>query len=143
MEQAEPNADRIATLTAALRQDSSDLSMYAGFLLSTLAEALPPELVEVEREGSVFGRLRGRTPPVVGVAVSLGDRRWMLRQPGGRGGPRASVAHESGGVVLSRTELSVDEWTRGLAAALVDRAGRDGAAARALERLTIARGHDL
>jgi len=37
-------------LATELRRHGEDLSLYAGFLLNTLSAALPPELVEVERE---------------------------------------------------------------------------------------------
>ena len=65
---------------AELRRRSDDLSLYAGFLLSTLSSALPPELVDVERKGSVLGRLRGAEAPVVAATVRLGDQGFTLRR---------------------------------------------------------------
>lgn len=122
-------------LAASLRLDADDLSMYAGFLLNTLSGALPSELVRVTRKGGLRQRLAGGEPPVVEIAISLGDRRFTLHRDSVGAPPRASVAHEVGGVVLNTTPLPLDEWARALAAGLLERAGTNTATRVALERM--------
>jgi hypothetical protein len=46
-------------------------------------------------------------------------------------------------VVLSRGEVGLDDWVRGLIEALAAVAERDAAAAQALGRLTLPRGREL
>ncbi len=123
-------------LAAQLRQQGSDLSLYAGFLLDILSAALPAELVRVEREGRLRARIAGRDPAVLGVAVLLGDRRYELSRAKVGAAPSAVIRHESGGVVLSSQPATVQEWAAGLAAGLATVASHDAAAAAALERLT-------
>ncbi len=123
-------------LAAQLRQQGSDLSLYAGFLLDILSAALPGELVRVEREGRLKARIGGREPAVLSVAVLLGDRRYELSRAKVGAPPSAVIRHESGGVVLSSRPATVQEWAAGLAAGLAEVARHDAAAAAALERLT-------
>ncbi|SRR6266581_2609239 len=123
-------------LAAQLRRHSDDLSMYAGFLLNVLSAALPPELVQVTREGKWKAKLAGREPAVLGISVTIDDRRYELERSGVGAYPTAKIRHESGGVVLSTRTVSADEWSHGLAAALAGIAGSNAAAAAALQRLT-------
>jgi hypothetical protein len=123
-------------LAAQLRRHSDDLSMYAGFLLNVLSAALPPELVEVTREGKWKAKLAGREPAVLAVAVTIGDRRYELERSGVGAHPAAKIRHQSGGVVLSTKTVSADEWSHALAAALAGIADTNAAAAAALQRLT-------
>jgi hypothetical protein len=123
-------------LAAQLRRHSDDLSLYAGFLLNVLSAALPPELVEVTREGKLKARLAGREPAVLGIAVTIGDRRYELERRTVGAPPACRIRHESGGVVLSTKTVGADEWSHGLAAALAGIAGTNAAAAAALHRLT-------
>jgi hypothetical protein len=105
----------LEVLASELRRHSGDLSLYAGFLLSTLSSALPAELVEVERKGSLLGRLRGAQAPVVAATVRLGDQGFTLR-----------------------TEtVGLDEWSHRLAAALGAYADRHAGTAEALRRFTL------
>ena len=127
----------LEVLAAQLRRHSDDLSMYSGFLLNILSAALPPELIRVEREGKLKARLGGRREPsVLGVSVTIGDQRYELSRTGVGAHPTARIRHESGGVVLSTKTVSLDEWSRGLAAGLAQVAGTNAAAADALQRLT-------
>ena len=123
-------------LAAQLRRHADDLALYSAMLLTVLSAALPPELVAVRREGRWKARLAGREPAVLGVAVSLDDRRFELERAefGARAVTR--ICHQSGGVVLSTRGVTVDDWCRELAAALVRTAGSDAAAVAALQRLT-------
>ena len=123
-------------LAAQLRRHSDDLSLYAGFLLNVLSSALPPELIEVTRENRWKARLNRREPAVLGIAVTIADRRYELERSEVGAHPVCRVRHQSGGVVLSTRAVSADEWSHALAAALADIAGTNAAAAAALQRLT-------
>jgi hypothetical protein len=123
-------------LAAQLRRHSDDLSLYAGFLLNVLSAALPPELVQVTREGRWKARMAGREPAVLGIAVTIGDRRYELERTGVGAHPAFRIRHESGGIVLSTRTVSADEWSHALAGALAGVAGTNAAAAAALQRLT-------
>jgi hypothetical protein len=123
----------LEVLAAGLRRDAEDLSLYAGFLLG----ALPAELVRVEHAGGLLRRLRGGERPVVAVSVLLGNQRFTLRRDAVGAPPRATVAHESGGVVLGTDETDLREWSQRLATALAGYARQHAGAAAALARLTL------
>ena len=123
-------------LAAQLRRHSDDLSLYAGFLLNVLSSALPPQLIEVTRENRWKARLNRREPAVLGIAVTIGDRRYELERSEVGAHPECRIRHQSGGVVLSTKTVSADEWSHGLAAALAGIADTNAAAAAALQRLT-------
>lgn len=127
----------LEVLATELRRHSGDLSLYAGFLLTTLTSALPAEMIEVERKGSLLGRLRGAESPVVAVTVRLGDQGFTLRRDAVGRPPQATVRHESGGIALRTETVGLDEWSRRLAAALGTYAERNAAAAEALSRFTL------
>ena len=127
----------LEVLAAELRRRSDDLSLYAGFLLSTLSSALPPELVDVERKGSVLGRLRGAEAPVVAATVRLGDQGFTLRRERVGAPAVATIRHESGGIALRTETVDLDEWSHRLAAALGAYADRHAGAADALRRFTL------
>lgn len=122
-------------LTAALRRDAADLDVYARVLTGTLAHALPPGSVAVERRRGLADRLAGRDGRVERVEVSLGEQRLVLNLAGGR--PQGEVCKEVRGVVLSRRPTALDEWARELAAAVAARAQSDARARAALERLVL------
>ena len=127
----------LEVLAAELRRRSDDLSLYAGFLLSTLSSALPAELVDVERKGSVLGRLRGAEAPVVAATVRLGDQGFTLRRERVGAPAVATIRHESGGIALRTETVDLDEWSHRLAAALGGYADRHAGAAEALRRFTL------
>jgi hypothetical protein len=123
-------------LAAQLRRHTDDLSLYSGMLLNVLSATLPPDLVTVRRESKWKARLSGRREPaVLGISVTVGDHRYELDREdvGARAATR--VCHESGGVVLSTKQVSADEWSRRLAAALAEVAGTNAAAVAALQKL--------
>ena len=133
-----PSQWDLETLAAQLRRHSDDLALYAGFLLTTLSSALPPEMLRVEhRGGGLVGRLRGTPPAVVGVAVVLGSRSFLLRREKVGAPPVAAVQHESGGVVMRTEKLGLQEWSQQLAAGLAGYATENSAAADVLARLTL------
>lgn len=123
-------------LAAQLRRHTDDLSLYSGMLLNVLSATLPPELVEVRREGRLKARLAGREPAVLGISVTVGDHRYDLDRKTVGAPAVTRVCHTSGGVVMSTKQVGADEWSRSLAAALAKVAGGNAAAAEALQRLT-------
>lgn len=127
----------LEVLASELRRHSGDLSLYAGFLLSTLSSALPAELVEVERRNSLVGRLRGAEAPVVAATVRLGDQSFVLRRDRVGAPAVATIRHESGGIALRTDTVGLDEWSHRLAAALGAYADRHAGAAEALRRFTL------
>jgi hypothetical protein len=126
-----PDVDRLA---AALRADSADLDIYARVLTTSLADALPANMVEIARDQSLRDRLAGRPGVVRSVRVSLGDLSIELATDRS-GVPVARAARAVRGVVISSKPISVEEWTRLLAAGLAERAQESGAARAALSRL--------
>jgi hypothetical protein len=122
-------------VTAALRMDSNDAAIYAGVLVQSLSEALPPEYVTVERERSMSDRMRGRPGEVSKVEVRLGDQVMTLAVKNGR--PAAEICREVRGVVLSRNSVPVQQWASTLASALMSHAESNAQAAEALRKLVI------
>ncbi|MCQ4041587.1 hypothetical protein ACFOSC_12310 [Streptantibioticus rubrisoli] len=129
-----PN-DPIDLLAAALRQDAADLEVYARVLTGTLADALPPGSVAVQRKRGMADRLAGREGRVERLEVSLGEQRLVLNLSGGRA--TGEVCKEVRGVVLSRRPVALDEWVRELAVAIATRAESDARARAALEKLIL------
>jgi hypothetical protein len=127
----------LEVLATELRRHSGDLSLYAGFLLTTLSSALPAEMVQVERRSRLLGRLRGAEAPVVAVTVRLGDLGFTLRRDAVGKPAAATVRHESGGIALRTDTVGLDEWSRRLATALGTYAEQNAAAAEALSRFTL------
>lgn len=136
-------APALEAVAAGLRRDSSDLALYGGFLLNTLTEALPPEMVQAERRRSAGDRLHGRPGELTAVQVDLGDHRFRLERAAVGVRPHATVSHASGGITMNTEAVGLDEWAQRLAAALVEQAGADAAAADAAARLAVPRGSDL
>jgi len=122
-------------VAAGLRRDAADVSLFAGFLLTTLSEALPPELVEVERRRSLRERLAGQDGQVVAAHVRLGEERYSLTRTTTGAPPHASVRHEVRGIVLNRQDLPLEVWAQRLAAALLSQAAASGRSAATLDRL--------
>ena len=100
-------------VAAALRADSSDLDAYHRVLTTTVSDLLPGDMVEVDRERSMKDRMAGREGRATSIRIHLGDR--TLELAAQRGRLVATVAREVRGVVISRQEISVAEWTRLLA----------------------------
>jgi len=134
------DAAQVQLLAAALRDDARDLSLYAGFMLTTLTSALPPEVVEVERHRSLAEKVRGAEGTVVGVTVRLEDRRWTLDRDRVGAAPQATVCHEVNGIVLSTDRLALDSWAAQVAAAVVRVAGATAGSGAALEQMLRPRG---
>lgn len=128
--------DEIDVLAAALRADAADLDVYARVLTTSLAAALPAEMVGIERERSFADRVTGRAGRVHTIRVALGD--WELTlSPGASGVPVGQARQKVRGVTISSREVSLDEWTRLLAAGLAKRAKESAEARAALQRLLL------
>ncbi|KOV85325.1 hypothetical protein [Nocardia sp. NRRL S-836] len=124
----------VEALAASLRTHTADLALYSGFLVNTVAGALPPEMVVVEHRKGLFRR---GTAPVLAVSVQVGDRRFTLRRKSVGAVVRAQVAHVSHGIVLSTSDVGFDVWSRDLAAALTRYAAQHAEAAELLRRITL------
>jgi hypothetical protein len=122
-------------VTAALRMDSNDVAIYASVLTKSLSEALPPDVVTVERERSMADRMKGRPGEVSKVEVRLGDQVMTLAVKNGR--PVAEISREVRGVVLSRQPVPLQQWAGALANALMAHAENNAEAAEALRRLVL------
>ncbi len=125
----------VAALAAALRRDADDLSLYAGFLLNTLSQALPAELVAIDRERSLRDRMHGNDGRVTGVHARLGDVLFSLRRPRVGATAAASISHQVNGIVLSTEIVSMDVWSTRLSQELLHRAAADSTAAASLAQL--------
>jgi hypothetical protein len=124
----------VAALAAALRADASDLDVYAKVLTSTLADALPPGMVEVERDRSLSVRLAGRPGTAVAVRVRAEDLTLELATDRS-GRTQARVVKEVRGVVISRQEVTIAAWAQLLAEHLAALARQSQEASTALARL--------
>jgi len=103
--------------------------------MTSLGDTLPAEMGEVEQLRSLGDWLSGRpaTPVAVTVTTSESWLRLSRRPPGGA--VRAEVRRIVRGVVISRREVSVDEWVDALARVLADVATQNSNAREALSRL--------
>lgn len=120
-------------VTAALRADSADATIYARVLTESLGESLPPGCVTIERDRSVSDRMHGRPGKVSKITVRLGEQVMTLAVRAGQ--PNAEILREVRGVVLSRQPVPVADWAAELARALVGYAEQNARTAEALRRL--------
>jgi hypothetical protein len=120
-------------VAAALRADSADVAVYTRVLTESLGEALPPGVVDVDRERSVSDRMRGRPGEVSKITVRLGDQ--VLTLVNQRGRLVAEICKEVRGVVLSRRPAPIEDWLTELARGLVAYADQNAQAAQVLRRL--------
>ena len=118
---------------AALRADRSDVESYTRVLTSTLGDALPDGMVEVDYRRSMGDRMSGRPGQAIAVRVLGPDRQLELRQ--GKRGVDAEVRKVVRDVVISRKTVPIDEWLAALAEELGRLAERDATAREALGRL--------
>jgi hypothetical protein len=127
-------SDDVDALAAALRADAADLDVYARVLTTSLAAALPPEMVGIDRDRTFTDWLARRDGRVRGIRIALGD--WELTlSPGPAGVPVAQARQKVRGVAISSREVSLDEWAQLLANGLARRARESAEAREALRRL--------
>jgi hypothetical protein len=127
------DADTVDLLVAALRADSSDLATYERVLFASLEDSLPPGVVEIDRNRSMSDRVAGRPGKPTAIRVRLGDE--TLELESGRSAPIARIAKVVRGVVISRKEVTVGEWTVRFAQLLQQLAKENAATRDALARL--------
>ncbi|MGO9964630.1 MAG: hypothetical protein ACLPUG_14560 [Acidimicrobiales bacterium] len=120
-------------VAAAIRADTADLDSYHRVLSATVSDLLPIGMVEVDRERTMKDRMAGREGRATAIRVRLGER--TLELVSRHGGLVATVAREVRGVVISRQEISVAEWTRLLAQYLAQLAAESADARIALSKL--------
>ena len=121
-------------VTAALRADSADVTIYARVLTESLGAALPAGWVTIDRERrSMSDRRAGRPGQVSKITVRMGERVMTLGVE--RGAPVAEICREVRGVVLSRQPVPVGTWAEELARALVAHAEQNAETAAALRKL--------
>ena len=128
-----PDGLSLELVMAALRADSSDITIYAKVLTESLGDSLPPGCVTVERNRSMSDRARNRPGTVTKISVKLGEKNLTLGTQ--RGAPVAEVCHEVRGIVLSRNQVPIADWMAELAKGLVAHAEQNAQAATALRRL--------
>lgn len=128
------SVELVTRLAAALRNDADDLSLYAGFLLNTLAQALPRDMIQIDRTQSLSQRIRGIDGQIVGVRVVVGDYVYNLTRPGVGASSTATIVHNVNGIALSTNKVGLDEWSTQLSRALVSRSDADSATATNLAR---------
>jgi hypothetical protein len=121
-------------IAAALRSDSSDIASYARVLTTTLADALPPGMVTVERKRTMADRMSGRDGQPVAVTVTTPDEQLELRQQA-HGQVSGEIRQIVRGVVIRRRPAQIDEWLVALAAVLAGLAERSATARKALTDL--------
>ena len=120
-------------VAAAIRADTADLDAYHRVLSATVSDLLPVGMVEVDRERTMKDRMAGREGRATSIRIRLGDR--TLELVTRHGGMVATVAREVRGVVISRQEISVAEWTQLLAQYLAQLAAESADARLALSKL--------
>ncbi|HEX3780179.1 MAG TPA: hypothetical protein VHX38_10965 [Pseudonocardiaceae bacterium] len=120
-------------MIAALKSDRSDVASYARVLTSTLGDALPEDMVEIEYRKTMADRVGGRAGQPIAVRVFGTDRQLELRQ--GKRGVDAEIRKIVRDVVISRKKVGIDEWLAGLAEELAKVAQSSAAARAALSRL--------
>lgn len=126
----------LAILSSVVSRQAADLSLYASFVLESLAGALPPEMITVQRPRSLLGRVKSDTAPT-SVALRLGDNVFTLRRGAQQASvPQASIAHVVRGITLSTDSVPLAEWSQRLAAALAELSTSNEQAAGVLSRLT-------
>lgn len=129
----ESDTSVVDLVAAAIRSDTSDLDVYHRVLSATVSEMLPAGMVEVDRERSMKDRMAGREGRATSIRIRLGDRTLELVAQHGR--LVATSAREVRGVVISRQEVSVAEWTQQLAQYLAQLAAENADARLALSKL--------
>jgi len=123
----------VELVAAAIRADTSDLDTYHRVLSATVTDLLPSGMVEVDRERTMKDRMAGREGRATSIRILLGDRTLELTAQHGR--LVATVSRQVRGVVISRQEISVAEWTQLLAQYLAQLAAESADARLALSRL--------
>jgi hypothetical protein len=120
----------IDLLAGSLRADASDLGAFIESLANKLQEALPG-IVTVQR-----GRRAMLGPKLVQkIGIEAAGERLELQRDGDA--VQAQRARVSGGIVIKREQIELDDWLHALGQALAVEAERSERTRQALERLLI------
>lgn len=115
-------------LAASLRADASDLGAFVEGLATKLEQAMPGNVIVRRRRAGLRG------PKLVErIAVDAADMRLELRADSGS--IETSCSRLSGGIVLKREQLDVDQWIAALSEVVAHEARRSATTRQALERL--------
>jgi hypothetical protein len=119
---------KFGVAAALSKQYAADQRVFLELLAQMLEGALPGE-TEVGRRGGLFSK-----KTVQRVAVTLGDNRYTLEDPG-RGLLQATRTHIVRGIALKTEPIPVQEWLEEMGAALDERVRTNAAAREALARM--------
>ena len=125
----------LTLLAAVVSRQSADLSVYAEFLVNSLAGALPPDQLVVKRKRGFLGRTDDDSP-VLSVALRIDDTTYQLARKKPTATAVATVAHTVGGIVLSTRTVPLVEWSQQVAVALSALSESNADAAVALAKIT-------
>ena len=120
----------IDTLTASIRADSGDLSVFYQVLGSKLADALPQNTV-LQREGG--GLFRKKEGPIKVIRLTTDND--VFEAEWSHGMVVARHSHAVRGITLKNEELEFDAWLRALVEVLAARAQKSAQARAALQSL--------
>jgi hypothetical protein len=122
----------VELVAAALRADAHDLDTYERVLVGSLSDSLPQGMIEITRDRSMSDRIAGRPGKVTAIQVNFGEV--TLELVNRRSSLVGSVAKAVRGVIISRKEVSLDEWVQHFAKELLRVADEHAAARGALEK---------
>lgn len=117
---------RLGVAAALSREYANDSKAFLGFLANLLKSAMPDE-TEIRTRG-LFKKT------VEGVVLDLGERRYVIEDPG-RGPLAASRVQVVRGIALKTESISVEECLAELEATLTIRAGENAKARAALGQM--------
>jgi hypothetical protein len=102
-------AGSVDLIAAALRADSSDISVFANVLSSKLAGALPADIVEISSQRSMSDRVAKRPGVVSLIRVSFPSKVLEVERSKS-GGLSARIRTIVRGVTISRQDVVMGEW---------------------------------
>lgn len=121
-------------IAAALRADTSDVSVLSNVLTAKLRQVLPEELVKITYTRSMADRLAKREGHPTSIKVSMGSKGLELSQDQ-NGRSSCFISQIVRGVVISRKEVQLSEWIVALASELAELANSNANARQALLNL--------
>ncbi|MGC8464469.1 MAG: hypothetical protein ACP5O0_00920 [Acidimicrobiales bacterium] len=108
MDALEPSGS-VELIAAALRADSTDISVLASVLSGKLSDALPPDIVEISAQRSMSDRMAKRPGIVTCVRITFPTKVLEVERTR-NGGLSARVQTIVRGVTIARQDVSMGEW---------------------------------
>ncbi len=108
MDALEPSGS-VELIAAALRADSTDISVLASVLSGKLSDALPPDIVEISAQRSMSDRMAKRPGIVTLVRITFPTKVLEVERTR-NGGLSARVQTIVRGVTIARQDVSMGEW---------------------------------